>query len=86
VSADAESVLIRVRDRGPGVGVDDRERIFQPFERGAGDRHGSGLGLAIARGFAEANGGRVWLEPSAPGTGAVFVVALPKADREGALA
>ena len=86
VSADGGSMLVRVRDRGPGVGPDDRERIFQPFERGAGDHQGSGLGLAIARGFAEANGARVWLEPTEPGAGAVFVVALPKADRQEAFA
>jgi signal transduction histidine kinase len=37
---------------------------------------GAGLGLAIARGFAEANGGRVWVESHA-GQGATFVLALP---------
>jgi signal transduction histidine kinase len=39
---------------------------------------GAGLGLAIARGFAEANGGRVWVE-SHTGQGAAFVLALPHA-------
>jgi two-component system sensor histidine kinase KdpD len=86
VSEEGESVLVRVRDRGPGVGVDDRERIFLPFELGAGDHHGSGLGLAIARGFVEANGGRVWVEPTEPDVGATFVLALPAADRQGAVA
>ena len=43
----------------------------------SGDRRsGAGLGLAIARGFVEANGGRVWAE-SRPGQGATFAVALP---------
>ena len=37
---------------------------------------GAGLGLAIARGFAQANGGRVWAE-SRPGQGATFALALP---------
>jgi two-component system, OmpR family, sensor histidine kinase KdpD len=73
-------VLVRVVDSGPGIDADELERIFEPFRRGAraGERRGSGLGLAIARGFAEANGGRVWAE-SFPGQGAAFVVAVPLA-------
>jgi two-component system sensor histidine kinase KdpD len=70
-------VLVRVVDRGPGVSSADRERIFEPFQRGeGGDGGGAGLGLAIARGFAEANDARVWAE-SRPGQGATFVLALP---------
>ena len=77
VDAHAElEVLVRVVDHGPGHRAVDRERIFEPFQRGAGDGRGAGLGLAIARGFAEANGGRVWAE-SRPGQGATFVLALP---------
>jgi two-component system, OmpR family, sensor histidine kinase KdpD len=74
-----KSIVIRVVDRGPGVSPADRERIFDPFYRGsvqAGHSHaGSGLGLAIAKGFIEANGGRIWVE-STPGAGAVFAVSL----------
>ncbi len=62
---------------GPGVRPEDRERIFEPFQRGTdGAGRGAGLGLAIARGFAEANDARVWAE-SRPGQGATFVLALP---------
>ena len=73
-------VLVRVVDRGPGVPPGEAERIFEPFQRGslAGDVRGAGLGLAIARGFAEANGGRIWVESWA-GQGATFVLALPVA-------
>jgi signal transduction histidine kinase len=39
-------------------------------------RAGSGLGLALARGFVEANGGRIWVE-STHGQGSTFVVELP---------
>jgi two-component system sensor histidine kinase KdpD len=72
--------LIRVVDHGPGIAPADAERIFEPFHRGSvpGASRGAGLGLAIARGFAEANGGRVWVE-SHEGQGATFVLALPLA-------
>jgi two-component system sensor histidine kinase KdpD len=75
-----DRAIIRVIDRGPGIPVADQQRIFEPFYRadtGAGEPHaGSGLGLAIAKGFVEANGGRIWVE-SAPGQGSTFVVELP---------
>jgi two-component system sensor histidine kinase KdpD len=70
-------VLIRVVDHGPGIAAGDRERIFEPFQRGPSG-HGAGLGLAIARGFAEANGARLWAE-SRPGQGATFVLELERA-------
>jgi two-component system sensor histidine kinase KdpD len=78
VSATRRELLIRITDRGPGIPDGERERIFEPFHRIAGrpDQRGAGLGLAIARGFTEANGGRVWLE-SRGGQGASFVLALP---------
>ena len=72
-------VLVRVVDHGPGIAPADRERIFEPFQRAAdGAVRGAGLGLAIARGFAEANGGRLWAE-SRKGQGSTFVLALPVA-------
>jgi len=80
VAATASDVLIRVVDLGPGVARADLERIFEPFQRASdGAVRGAGLGLAIARGFAEANGGRVWAE-SREGQGATFVLALPLAE------
>jgi two-component system sensor histidine kinase KdpD len=67
-------MIIRVVDRGPGIQPADLKRIFEPFS--GGSTSSDGLGLAIARGFAEANGGRVWAE-SRPGGGASFALALP---------
>jgi two-component system, OmpR family, sensor histidine kinase KdpD len=82
VTATALEVLIRVVDHGPGIAHGDRERIFEPFQRGSdGAIRGAGLGLAIARGFAEANAGRVWVESRA-GQGSTVVLALPLAIAE----
>ena len=57
--------------------------MFEPFYRGDGRRavgqRGSGLGLAIAKGFVDANGGRIWAE-SLPGQGTVIVLELPLED------
>ena len=81
VGSNAREAIVRVVDLGPGVALEEIERVFEPFQRGAaGDNvRGAGLGLAIARGFAEANSGRVWAESSA-GQGATFVLALPMAE------
>jgi two-component system, OmpR family, sensor kinase len=71
-----------VDDTGPGVPVDEQERIFERFSRGPGggrDSSGSGLGLTIVRAIAEAHGGRVDLD-SRPGSGARFTIVIP-ADR-----
>jgi two-component system sensor histidine kinase KdpD len=80
-------VWLRVADRGPGVPVEDRERIFQPFQRGRGEpgRRGAGLGLAIARGFAEANGGTLRLETGEGSPGAAFVLELRGGEPERAV-
>ncbi|HZQ16437.1 MAG TPA: ATP-binding protein [Gaiellaceae bacterium] len=75
LTATRREAIVRVVDHGPGVAEPELERVFEPFYRGA-DRSGAGLGLAIARGFAAANGGRVWAE-SRPGQGATFALALP---------
>ncbi len=70
-------VLVRISDHGPGIPKEELERIFEPFYRVNGAGHGgSGLGLAIARGFVEANGGRLRAQ-SLPGQGATFVIELP---------
>jgi two-component system sensor histidine kinase KdpD len=91
ISSTSAEAAIRVVDHGPGVPEHERERIFEPFHRGGRtSTPGAGLGLAIARGFAEANGGRLTVE-SLAGQGAAFVLVLPlvrptpaDADRTGA--
>jgi two-component system sensor histidine kinase KdpD len=68
-------LLLRIGDRGPGIAREELERVFEPFHS-PGDGSGTGLGLAIARGFLEANGGRIRAE-SLPGQGTTLVVSLP---------
>lgn len=77
VDAVHDEVVIRVVNQGVGIPQAELGRIFEPFQRLPNERgRGAGLGLAIAKGFAEANGGRVWAE-SMPGQGASFILALP---------
>ena len=79
VRREGDGAVLEVADRGPGVPLQLRERVFERFARGGGDgapRGGSGLGLAIVRAVADGHGGRVELL-DAPGGGARFVVTLP---------
>lgn len=70
-------ITVRVSDRGPGIAKGELELVFEPFHRSREQPGGgSGLGLAIARGFVEANGGRLRAN-SLPGQGTTFVFRLP---------
>lgn len=76
----ATEVVLTVCDRGPGVPVAFREKIFEPFFRlpGASERAGSvGLGLALVKSIAERHQGHVTCE-AREGGGACFVVRLPQ--------
>ncbi len=84
--AGSTAAFVLVRDDGPGVMIEDRARIFEPFVRLDGhDRiPGTGLGLPIARDLARAMHGDLGAA-SVAGTGSTFVLALPgAADRDGA--
>jgi two-component system sensor histidine kinase KdpD len=78
-SVEAPDLELRIIDHGPGVPIEARERIFQPFQR-LGDRGGGGvgLGLAIASGFVEAMEGELLLEDT-PGGGSTFCMLLAAA-------
>ena len=70
---------IIVDDQGPGIPKEDRERIWEPYQRlegaVAGAVAGSGIGLAVVAQLVALHGGRAWAE-EAPGRGARFVVEL----------
>jgi signal transduction histidine kinase len=67
VEAEAEVVRVSVTDDGPGVPEGIRSRVFERFTREGAQESGFGLGLAIARGLAEAQRGRLWLDESSAG-------------------
>jgi signal transduction histidine kinase/putative methionine-R-sulfoxide reductase with GAF domain len=72
--------LISVRDTGPGIPLEEQQRIFEEFHQVDGSstraKGGSGLGLAIAKQIVEMHGGSIWVE-STLGQGAVFNLKLP---------
>ena len=68
-----------VTDTGPGIAVDDQERIFEEFQQtdaGLQQREGTGLGLALSKRLVELHRGRIWVESRA-GHGSRFVFTLP---------
>ena len=71
---------ICVRDHGPGIPAEYKDRIFEKFvqvdAKDARQRGGTGLGLCIVKEIVERLNGEVWFEP-APGAGTVFCVTLP---------
>ena len=87
LTADAERVVVAVRDDGAGMAPAVAARVFERFYRAdasrsrtAPDASGSGLGLSIVAGLVAAHAGTVEVD-SVPGTGTTFRVALPAAGR-----
>jgi len=76
----AESILISVVDSGPGIPVEELERVFEPFYRVDKSRSsrtgGYGLGLSLCRKIVQGHGGKIWLE-SREGQGTSAFIEIP---------
>ena len=84
-AAPRRRILLEVEDDGPGIPVNERERIFDRYYQGAGapcSRAGLGLGLCIAREIVLLHGGEIRAEAASPGGTAVRVF-LPCAQASG---
>lgn len=79
---ECHSVLIKVRDTGPGIAPEIRDQLFQPFVT-AGKAGGLGLGLAFSHRAVLDHGGQMWVESTSPG--ACFAFCLPTTGRLAAL-
>ncbi|HVU18294.1 MAG TPA: transporter substrate-binding domain-containing protein [Candidatus Didemnitutus sp.] len=81
MKADSDRCRIEVRDQGPGVMPEEREKIFEKFKRGSAQptqgEKSTGLGLWIVRRFVAALYGKVWCEPGPGGIGSNFIVEVP---------
>lgn len=79
------TLQLEVQDSGPGISIEQQERIFNPFAQitdSAASSKGTGLGLAITKSFVELMGGEIDVQ-SQPGEGALFRVKLPVLLSEG---
>ena len=77
-----DALEFRCHDTGPGLTLDEQQRLFHPFERLDAARtavDGTGIGLAISRSLVEAMGGHIGVN-STPGQGSTFWFRLPRAD------
>ena len=68
-------VWLRIKDNGPGIEAEARDRLFSPFY--TSKANGTGLGLPISKKLVDAHGGSIEVE-SEPGAGAEFLITLPK--------
>ncbi|HLT96914.1 MAG TPA: GAF domain-containing sensor histidine kinase [Acidimicrobiia bacterium] len=82
VSQEGEEAVLAVSDRGPGVPVEDRERIFERFVRLDGSGAGTGIGLYLVKALVDSHGGSIDVS-DAPGGGARFEVRLPAGSPNG---
>ena len=79
--AEGSELVVEIRDDGPGVAPEVRDRLFEPFVSTKAGR-GSGLGLSISRRIVEEHGGRLELSSERGGAGTRVVIRLPASESE----
>lgn len=86
IETDGTQAVLVIEDEGPGIPVEERERVFEPFHRLEASRNrdsgGTGLGLTIVRRLVDRHGGGIELDTS-PRGGLAVRVRLPRAERAG---
>lgn len=86
IETDGTQAVLVIEDEGPGIPVEERERVFEPFHRLEASRNrdsgGTGLGLTIVRRLVDRHGGGIELD-SSPRGGLAVRVRLPRAERAG---
>jgi two-component system NtrC family sensor kinase len=78
-------VRIEISDSGPGIPAEIQHRIFEPFFTTKAPGQGTGLGLSLSHGIVHDHGGTLRVE-SQPGQGATFIIDLPAASAQAAVA
>jgi signal transduction histidine kinase len=75
-----DGVVLAVDDEGPGIPLEERRRVFEPFAQGTSGstrgQSGAGIGLTVVAELMRAMGGRVWIDDAPAGTGARIACAL----------
>jgi two-component system, OmpR family, sensor histidine kinase VicK len=75
IDYDANTMTLRVKDRGSGIDPDITPRLFTKFATAS--EKGTGLGLYISKRIVEAHGGKIWAENNKDGEGATFAFTVP---------
>jgi signal transduction histidine kinase len=75
IDYDANTMTLRVKDRGSGIDPDITPRLFTKFATAS--EKGTGLGLYISKKIVEAHGGKIWAENNKDGEGATFAFTIP---------
>ncbi len=77
-NVEKDHIVVKVKDRGPGLAPDEIDKLFEKFYRGENiiSERGMGLGLAICQSIVQAHGGKIWAE-NREGGGAAFCFTLP---------
>jgi signal transduction histidine kinase len=76
ISGDEETVVIRIRDFGPGILPDELPLVKKKFYKGSSKARGTGIGLAVCDEIVELHGGTLTLE-NAEGGGTLVTICLP---------